>query len=246
MQAAGTAERMRVLEADPDLGEELDPDARAEATAALTAPCISLDWRSRQGNWGPSDPTGHFALLVVEGLLLREVRLLGTSSAELLAHGDVLRPWDADGEIHLPVPAEITWTVLEPVSVAVLDSEFLRRAAGWPEVLSALARRAVVRAKSTALNDAMTNLKLVEVRLLVLFWHLADRWGRVGVDTITLPLPLTHEILAKLIGAARPSVTTALGALAERDLLYRDDGLWKLSRDAKKAFGDLSSQDAFQ
>ncbi len=246
MQEAGTAQRIKVLEADPDLGEELDPDARTEARAVLTAPCVSLEWKFRQEGWGPADPAGHFALLVVEGLLLREVRLLGTASAELLAHGDVLRPWDADGELNLPVPTEITWTALEPVSVAVLDSEFLRRAAAWPEVLSALARRAVIRAKSSALNDAMTNLKLVEVRLLVLFWHLADRWGRVGVDTITLALPLTHETLAKLVGAARPSVTTALGALAERDLLYRDAGLWRLSRDAQKAFGDNSSQDAFQ
>jgi len=111
-------------------------------------------------------------------------------------------------------------------------------------VVSALARRAVVRAKSTALNDAMTNLKLVEVRLLILFWHLAERWGRVGTDTITLALPLTHEILAKLVGAARPSVSTALGALGERDLLYREDGLWKLSRDTRKAFGEIAVKDA--
>jgi hypothetical protein len=63
------------------------------------------------------------------------------------------------------------------------------------------------------------------------------------MDTITLALPLTHEILAKLVGAARPSVSTALGALAERDLLYREDGLWKLSRDTRKAFGEISVED---
>ena len=243
-QASGTAELIRILEADPDLGEELDPGAATEATDDLVAPCIALDWKSRHDGWGPPEPRGHFGLLIVEGLLLREVRLLDTSSAELLAHGDVLRPWDADGELHLPVPADVAWTVLEPVSVAVLDPDFLRRAARWPEVVCALARRAVVRAKSTALNDAMTNLKLVEVRLLILFWHLAERWGRVGTDTITLALPLTHEILAKLVGAARPSVSTALGALGERDLLYREDGLWKLSRDTRKAFGEIAVKDA--
>jgi CRP/FNR family transcriptional regulator, cyclic AMP receptor protein len=229
---------INVLEADPDLAMGLSAVDTAAATRELVAPCVSLGWKTNGYGWGPPDPRGHFGLLVVAGLLLREVRLLGTSSAELLGHGDVLRPWDADGEFDLPVPADVRWTALQPTAVAVLDPDFLRRAAAWPDVLSNLARRAVVRAKSMALNDAITNLKQVELRLLVLFWHLADRWGRVGVRTIAVPLPLTHETLAKLVGAARPSVTTALGALAERELLYRDDDTWQLSRDAEKAFGD--------
>jgi CRP/FNR family cyclic AMP-dependent transcriptional regulator len=136
------------------------------------------------------------------------------------------------------VPAEIWWTALEPASVAVLDSDFVRQATAWPDVLSALVGRAVVRAMSMAVHDAITNLKLVEVRLLVLFWHLADRWGRVAPDTIALPLPLTHATLAKLVGAARPSVTTALSALSKRELLRRDGGVWQLSRDTEKAFGE--------
>ena len=216
----------------------LTPAETAAATEQLVAPSVSLDWSSQGYGWGPPDPSGHFGLLVVDGLLLREVRLLGTSSAELLGHGDILRPWDIDGELDLPVPAEICWTALKPVTVAVLDSDFLRQAASWPDVVSALAGRAIIRAKSMALNDAITNLKLVEVRLLVLFWHLADRWGRVGVETIAVPLPLTHETLAKLVGAARPSVTTALGALSDRQLLYRHKQTWQLSRNAEKAFGD--------
>jgi len=228
-----------ILEADPDLAIGLSAADTAAATRELVAPRVALGWKSHGHGWGPPDRSGHFGLLVVEGLLLREVRLLGTSSAELLAHGDILRPWDIDGELNLPVPADICWTALEPVAVAVLDSQFVRRAAAWPEVLSALAGRAVIRAKSMALNDAITNLKLVEVRLLVLFWHLADRWGRVGPSAITVPLPLTHETLAKLVGAARPSVTTALGALSDRELLHRDTGVWHLSRDAAKAFGEI-------
>jgi CRP/FNR family transcriptional regulator, cyclic AMP receptor protein len=236
--------RIRVLEADPDLGMALTRAETAAATQQLVAPSLSLDWSSHGYGWGPSDPSGHFGLLIVDGLLLREVRLLGTSSAELLGHGDILRPWDIDGELDLPVPAEVCWTALEPVTVAVLDADFLRRAASWPDVVSALAGRAVIRAKSMALNDAITNLKRVDVRLLVVFWHLANRWGRVGTDTIALPLPLTHDTLAKLVGAARPSVTTALSALSRRELLYRDAVAWHLSRDAQKAFGTAEEADA--
>ena len=229
---------IRVLEADPDLAAGLSAADTAAATRELVAPGVSLDWSSHGHGWGPPDPSGHFGLLVVEGLLLREVRFLGTSSAELLGYGDLLRPWDIDGELDLPVPAEICWRALELVSVAVLDSHFVRRAASWPDVLSALAGRAVVRAKSMAVHDAITNLKTVELRLLVLFWHLAERWGRVAPDTIALPLPLTHATLAKLVGAARPSVTTALSALSKRELLGRDGGVWRLSRDTEKAFGE--------
>ena len=235
---------IRVLEEDPDLAVDLDSDATAEAERALGAPAVTLAWRTRPHGWGPVEKQGCFGLLVLAGLLLREVKVLGTSSAELLAHGDLLRPWDVDGELDLPVEAEIRWTVLEPVTLAVLDADFVRRAAAWPEVLSALARRAIVRAKAMALNDAITNLRLVDVRLLVLFWHLADRWGQVGPEAITVRLPLTHDTLAKLVGAARPSVTTALGALAERDLLYREDGIWRLSRDAGRAFGEAAVEGA--
>ena len=236
--AATEKSAIRVLEADPDLATGLGATETAAATGELVAPRVSLGWKSHGPGWGPPDPSGHFGLLVVNGLLLREVRLLGTSSAELLGQGDILRPWDIDGELNLPVPADICWTALEPVAVAVLDANFVRRVAPWPEVLSGLARRAVIRAKSMALNDAITNLKRVEVRLLVLFWHLADRWGRVGPDTISVPLPLTHDTLAKLVGAARPSVTTALGSLSDRELLHRHSGVWRLSRDARKAFGE--------
>jgi CRP/FNR family cyclic AMP-dependent transcriptional regulator len=167
---------IQVLEADPDLGMGLTAADTEAATKQLVAPTVSLYWSSHRHGWGPPDPSGHFGLLVIAGLLLREVRVLETSSPELLGNGDLLRPWDIDGELDLPVPASICWTVLQPVTVAVLDSNFVRRAADWPEVLGALAGRAVIRAKSMALNDAITNLKRVEVRLLVLFWHLAERW----------------------------------------------------------------------
>ncbi len=236
MSPAGEEGLVRILDVEPDLARGLDEEAVKAATGALLAQCLRLEWTTQRDGWGPSDPTGHLGLMVVEGLLLREVRVLGTYSAELLAQGDILRPWDADGELHLPVPAEISWSALEPVSVAVLDAKFVRRAGSWPVVISGLASHAVVRTMSMALNHAITNLTRVDLRLLLLFWHLATRWGRVSTDTIVVPLPLTHETLAKLVGAARPSVTTALGSLAERRLLQREEGVWLLSRDAGETF----------
>ena len=74
------------------------------------------------------------------------------------------------------------------------------------------------------------SLKRVDTRLLAFFWHLADRYGKVTADGVLIPLALTHRQLALLVGAQRPSVTSALGTLAERGLLRRDErGSWLLA-----------------
>ena len=54
----------------------------------------------------------------------------------------------------------------------------------------------------------------------MLFWELADRYGKVHPDGIHLELPLTHEVLSHLAGARRPSVSGALTRLAEDGRLH--------------------------
>jgi CTP:molybdopterin cytidylyltransferase MocA len=47
-----------------------------------------------------------------------------------------------------------------------------------------------------------------------------------------LELPLTHQVLGRLVGAQRPSVTTALSDLARRGVIERrEDGAWILHGD---------------
>jgi CRP/FNR family transcriptional regulator, cyclic AMP receptor protein len=83
----------------------------------------------------------------------------------------------------------------------------------------------------------------VETRLLVEFWHLAERWGRVGPTGITITLPLTHEMIGELVGATRPSVTTGLGRLAARGLLVREGAdVWHLSHAARDALEPMPVQ----
>ncbi|MFL5795732.1 MAG: helix-turn-helix domain-containing protein, partial [Actinomycetota bacterium] len=69
----------------------------------------------------------------------------------------------------------------------------------------------------------------VDDRLLLMLWHLAERWGRVHPDGVVVPLPLNHQRLADLVGAHRPSVTTAMGELTRSGAVSRrDDGDWVL------------------
>src|SRR5947208_755394 len=75
--------------------------------------------------------------------------------------------------------------------------------------------------------QAIAQMTRVDDRVLMLLWHLSERWGRVRRDGILLPLRLPHKAIARLIGARRPSVTTAIGALERRgDLERRADGAW--------------------
>jgi CRP/FNR family transcriptional regulator, cyclic AMP receptor protein len=222
-----------LLRLDPELAEDLSQEQAALAMHELVVRVEELRWKQRDGRWGPRDATRFFGFLVVGGLLLREVDLGGSFSAELLGAEDLLRPFDIDGLQVLPAGgAAVRWTVLWRVDLAVLDGRFLEAAGRFPSVLSRLSGRAVLRAKAALLNQAISHAKHVDSRLLLLFWHLAERWGRRRPGGITLDLPLTHALLARLVGATRPSVTGALGRLARAGLLSRAEGGWWLSPDA--------------
>ncbi len=55
-----------------------------------------------------------------------------------------------------------------------------------------------------------------------MLWQIAERWGKITPDGVTLSMPgLTHETIASLVAASRPSVTKAFGDLRDRGLLER-------------------------
>ena len=49
-----------------------------------------------------------------------------------------------------------------------------------------------------------------------------------------LPLPLTHDVLAELVAARRPTVSTALARLANRELVYAKKEGWLLSGEPRE------------
>lgn len=224
-------ESVRLLEVDPDLGALLTPERRAEAEDALVVRVLRLP----VGPWDVGGlsrgAAGHLGLLVLEGVVARDVVVADNVSAELIGPGDVIRPWQAPGEEAL-LPVGIEWSVLSSARVAVLDRSFAVRSARWPEVTSALFDRLGERSLRLATHQAISQLTRVDRRLLALLWHLAERWGRVSGDGVVVPLALTHRILGQLVGARRPTVSTALGELAQREeLIRRPDGSWLLRGD---------------
>ena len=221
---------VRVLEVDPDLGDQLDPASREAAGRFAVAEEI----RVPPGPWDPharfGDGRGNLGLLVLSGVIKREVELANSAGAELLGQGDVIRPWQEDASVERQ--AGPAWEVLEPTRLALLDRRFAAVAARWPALVEALLARAIQRSRDLAFHMALSHMTRVDVRLQAFFWHLADRWGRVGPEGVVVPLRLTHRTIAALVGAQRPSVTTALGTLADRRVLSRrDDGTWLLHGD---------------
>jgi CRP/FNR family transcriptional regulator, cyclic AMP receptor protein len=204
--------------ADSIIGE------REAAAAALTADILELP----RGPWAPRQTAplpGHLGYLLTSGVIVREICVAASWSAELLNQGDLLRPWLEDAASF--VDAE--WRVIEPARLLELDPAFTSRLARWPELVDALVERALRRSRSAAVHAAVAGTPRVEDRLLLLFWHMAERRGRREARGVRLDLSLTHSTLAHLVGAQRPTVSTALSRLAERNRIVRlPDGAWQL------------------
>jgi CRP/FNR family transcriptional regulator, cyclic AMP receptor protein len=217
-----------IVDADPDLAELLDEPQRERARREA----LTRERRLSPGAWDAANAVEpdqhHRGFLIIDGLLSRDVDVLGRTCVELLGVGDVLRPWRwDDGGSH--VQAEVGWTVLEPTRLAVLDHGLVTRMNPWPQLGVELFARGTRRAHSLAVALAIAHHQRVDDRLLLTLWHLAERWGRVGPEGISVPLPLSHQRLADLVGAHRPSVTTAMGDLARSGQVSRmDNGTWLL------------------
>jgi hypothetical protein len=183
---------------------------------------------------------GGVGLLVLKGMMLRRVGIEGRYGAELLGECDILRPWqDDEGSPTLNLTSG--WAVIEPVRMAILDDEFAAKLVQYPELVGRLVARAVQRCRYMAINMAIVHQARVDVRLHMLFWHLAGRWGRVRSDGTVLPVRLTHAVLADLVAARRPTVTSALSDLTRRGMIrFVDDG-WLLAGDPPGELLDVGS-----
>jgi hypothetical protein len=214
------------LREDPDVAEVIPSDRRARAIEE----CAATELRLAPGTGtAPALPTleGGIGLLVLGGLLIRHVGIEGRFGAELLGEGDLLRPWQPERDSPL-LPVETGWSVIHPARLAVLDERFIRHFERYPELASCFVARATQRARNLAVNMAIVHQARVDVRLRMLLWHLAGRWGRVRSEGTVVPLRLTHSVLAELVAARRPTVTSALSDLSRRGLVRPLREAWLL------------------
>jgi CRP/FNR family cyclic AMP-dependent transcriptional regulator len=215
-----------LLDHDVDLAEALDVRMQRLARPAATAVVfeaevgdVRLAERLAAASPGPG-------VLVLKGVLSVNVQVGDRVASELLGPGDLVEP--SQQELDDLVACVTEWRALMPTRFAILDGGFAQRVRPWPQIMQALLSRVERRTRNLNVQRAITSQPRLEVRLALLLWHLAARWGRVEPGGIRLPLPLTHQLLGRLIGAERPSVSHALARLARSGLVTGHGDEWHL------------------
>jgi CRP/FNR family transcriptional regulator, cyclic AMP receptor protein len=225
-----------LLDSDPDLGRLLTPSRVTLARRTLRAPIASV----ARGPWTPDAASAETALLVLDGLLVRDVVVADDVAAEIVGPGDFV---PAAGDRAGTLPCAVRWTAIAAAEVACLDDTFTRALLAFPEIALALMERQRERADRLVALRAIAHLNGVDRRLLALLWLLADRWGRMTADGVVLPMALRHSVMANLVGARRPTVSTALNRLQRRDAIrQRPEGGWILREHAEDVRADVLTQ----
>ena len=220
-----------LLDAEPDLAIAIPAEDLDLARRVLVVPEIVLP----RGPWVPErldDGDSRLGLMVLGGALAHEILLAGGITLRLIGPGDVFDPF-----VHHDAgpPTSHVWSAHAETRMAALDHRVVAAARRWPELGIALHRRLNVQIARASVQVALAQLARVELRVLAMLWQLADRWGIVTGDGVVIGLRLTHEVLGRLVGARRPTITLALKELgAAGHVRRRDDGRLVLAPGSEK------------
>jgi hypothetical protein len=208
---------------------EVNP--RLERAAVAPERLAGLEVEIVELGSGPFRPADHadrdgLGLLVCDGIVVRRVEVPGGGGVELLAPGHLLQPW----AVEPPSFATVSWSVLDGASLVAIDAEATAAIAADHPLLVEVVNSGIRRAHALTVSAAIESVVGIENRVLLALWQLAEQCGTVAPDGVTMPIRLTHEMLAALVGSRRPSVTTALADLSARGLVERrGDRTWVLS-----------------
>lgn len=236
---AGESALVRLFEVDPDLGRCLTPEEH-HSVDSLVVPARTVPDNHVEVSTLLVEANA-FGALVLEGMLIRHVRIGDRPSLRLLGSGDV---FFIGGEPSTGLLAESRCSADAGTRIALLGKNILIAAHRAPRILQGLLARIAEQAERDAAHLAISQLPRVEHRLMAIMWLLAEKWGYVTPAGTVLPLSLTHETLGGLIGARRPTVSLALGELAERGQLRRGDRGWLIVEPPPDASADWQVADA--
>jgi len=90
-----------------------------------------------------------------------------------------------------------------------------------PAVIEKLLRRAGRTNQWLLASSLILSSPSIMERLLLLFEQYGERWGKVTPEGVRVELPLTHQLLGKLCGARRSTVTLAINSLEEDGFITR-------------------------
>ena len=198
----------------PGIAQDLQLPSTAVEELFATAPQAVLPGGAVQSVSSLPDVR---VLIVEEGFVILRTTDPATGRGAVLCHGG-------------------RWTVLPFVLpshdvVALVDSRLrvitpdaYERLLEQPEATQALLHgiEAIVRQQQRTVAGLASSHHVDRLREKLL--QLAEDHGRVCRDGVLLQLPITHELLADMIGSARETVTRAVAALEQNGFLSRRDG----------------------
>lgn len=238
-----TAQGVRLLVVDPDLGSALEGEALEQARDQAVFPTIELEagpLELDQLRRAPGVRDRLHGYLVISGSLAINLHMSGRRCTRLIGPRELVL---IDGIETDSIPLNWDWSVLAPARLALLDARLHAVARHWPALMSAILERAAQQTRQAFLQQAISQLPRVEERLLALFWSIADRQGVMRADGVWLELSATHDQLASMVGAQRPTVTLGLARLADGGLVRADEGGWLIAPGSLDAFANPSPVD---
>jgi DNA-binding transcriptional ArsR family regulator len=213
------------VQLDRQLGER-----RLVSGTEICQPLVARAVQIPRGRFDPTalveDPAQWLGLLVLDGFLAVGLDAGRAQISWLIGSDDLIRPWDMR---EISLAQQSSWRALRATRLALLDADFNRRVGSIPEITRALVGRATQTSHWLLTKSLIVSAPTIEERLLLLFAVLGERWGKVTPEGVSLELPLTHNLLARICGARRPTVTTALRSLGQEGLVEsRRRGAWLL------------------
>ena len=220
---------VRLLQVEPSLGAQLTREEFVEARRLAVAPAVTLpagDWNARALTRTLGSGCA-FGCMIAEGIVAHDLVLGGRTATHLLGRGDILVPAVRPSR-HLPLIK--VYGVADATRVAVLGDGFAAVVRRWPAIAGAMLGQAERQMERVAVQQLISQLPSADQRIVALLWHLADRWGRPEGDGVVVPLTVCHEAISHLVDGRRPTISAALGRLADQDLVTRlANGTWWLA-----------------
>jgi CRP-like cAMP-binding protein len=191
----------------------------ADQAAAIVARCPAIDAGAGEPHFRSSLPPSAL-LLVDEGFCVLRIPRPDAARSIITCEagpGSVLLP---------PTDAEVLFGLTESRLIAIPQEEvdrLLRLPSVARMLLDQLATSLGHKQEAIGTFAATRHVERVRRKLL----QLARTYGRVGRDGIRIDFPLSHTLLAEMIGSSRETVTRALdelqrgGFVARRGHKYR-------------------------
>jgi CRP-like cAMP-binding protein len=202
----------------PGIAQDLQLPSTAVEELFATAPQAVLPGGAVQSVSSLRDVR---ALIVDEGFVVLRTTDPATGRGVVLCHG-------GRGTVLPFVLPSHDVVALVDSRLRVITVDVYERLLEVPAATQALLRgtEAMVRQQGRTVVGLASSHHVDRLREKLL--QLAEDHGRVCRDGVLLQLPITHELLAEMIGSARETVTRAVDALEQNGFLLRRNGAYVL------------------